>query len=106
MSFKAVDWAYAQGGMTMAQKAVLVALAFHFNSDEHCARPSQKTIAREISAARSTVQTAMQALEQDLGLVVTEVRVDANGRQTASLYYLPDFDPLSRPVTAELEFST
>lgn len=106
MSFKAVLWAYEQGEMSMPQKAVLVALAAHFNTDEHCARPSQKLIAREISASRSTVQAAMQALEHDLGLVVVEACLDDGGRQTASRYYLPDFDPLSRPLAAQLELST
>lgn len=103
MSVDAIDWAFQQEGMSVTQKIVLVSLGDHYNSRLHYAFPSHATLARRCSAARSTVQAALFDLENKLGLIVSESRVDKNGRQTSSRYYLPDFDPLSRPGAIDLE---
>lgn len=102
VSVEAIAWAFEQEGMSVTQKVVLVALGDHFNKQLHYAFPSHATLARRCSAARSTVQTALLDLENKLGLIVSESRVDKNGRQTSSRYYLPDFDPLSHPGAIEL----
>jgi len=103
VSVEAIEWAFQQEGMSVTQKAVLVSLGDHYNRKLHYAFPSHSTLARRCSAARSTVQTALLDLENKLGLIVSESRVDRNGRQTSSRYYLPDFDPLSRPGAIEID---
>lgn len=102
MSVEAIEWAFQQQGMSVTQKAVLVSLGDHYNRKLHYAFPSHATLAGRCSAARSTVQTALLDLENKLGLIVSESRVDKNGRQTSSRYYLPDFDPLSHPGAIEI----
>ncbi|PZE93904.1 hypothetical protein DEJ00_01410 [Curtobacterium sp. MCLR17_039] len=99
MSFKAVKWAYEQHGMTPGQKSVLVAIAFHFNEDEHCAWPSYPKLAEETELDRVTVWRAVHALDKQLGLVVVESR-RSDGRQTSNQYWLPDYDPQSKPSRA------
>lgn len=103
MSVEAIEWAFQQEGMSVTQKVVLVSIGDHFNRQLHYAFPSHAALARRCSAARSTVQTALSDLENKLGLIVSESRVDKNGRQTSSRYYLPDFDPLSRPGAIDID---
>jgi hypothetical protein len=98
VTFEAIKWAYEQDGLSGPQKSVLLAIAFHYNSEVRCAWPSHGVLARETSLAKSTVQSALSVLEDGLGLVVSRERVDADGRQTSSVYFLPNFDPMSRPT--------
>ncbi|QWS34042.1 helix-turn-helix domain-containing protein [Curtobacterium aetherium] len=98
MSFKAIEWAVKQE-TSPTQKAVLMMIAFHFNDAEHCSWPSHSLVATETNLGRSTVIRTVASLQGDLGLIEIEAREDPSGRKTSNRYYLPDYDPLSRPTS-------
>lgn len=86
MSFKAVNWAWDQKGLTSHQKLVLLALANRHNPDVGCF-PSLSKLVEDVEFSKSTVQRSIQRL-QELGLIRVEAGKRANGSQTSNRYYL------------------
>lgn len=86
MSFKAVNWAWDQKGLTPHQKLVLLALANRHNPDVGCF-PSLKKLVEDVEFSKSTVQRSLQKL-QELGLIRVEHATRQNGSQTSNRYHL------------------
>ena len=63
MSLQAITWAFAVRGISVAQKAVLLALADHADAAGRC-WPSLTTLSAKTCAARRTVINALSALEK------------------------------------------
>ena len=86
MSFKAVNWAWDQKGLTPHQKLVLLALANRHNPDVGCF-PSLNKLVEDVEFSKSTVQRSIQKL-QELGLIRVENAKRENGSQTSNRYHL------------------
>ena len=86
MSFKAVNWAWDQKGLTPHQKLVLLALANRHNPDVGCF-PSLNKLVEDVEFSKSTVQRSIQKL-QELGLIRVEHATRQNGSQTSNRYHL------------------
>lgn len=86
MSFKAVNWAWDQKGLTPHQKLVLLALANRHNPDVGCF-PSLNKLVEDVEFSKSTVQRSIQKL-QELGFIRVEEKHRDNGSQTSNRYYL------------------
>ena len=98
MSMKAYRWAKKQGGLTSAEKFVLVMLADYYNDAWSRAWPSLKTLAGDTALSVSTVQRALRGL-QEIGIVAAERwTFNDGGAQMNNRYLLPTFDPSSRPA--------
>lgn len=97
MSFKAVNWAWDQKGLTPHQKLVLLALANRHNPDVGCF-PSLNKLVEDVEFSKSTVQRSIQKL-QELGFIRVEEKHRENGSQTSNRYYL-NFEEGVRETTS------
>lgn len=93
MSFAAVNWAWEQRGLTAHQKLVLLALANRHNPDVGCF-PSLGKIAEDVEFSKSTVQRAIQGL-QERSLIRVQHSHRENGSQTSNRYFLAFEEGLS-----------
>lgn len=86
MSLEARNWARRIGGLSIAAKAVLMALADHADA-EGKAWPKLKTLAEITSMTERHVRRQIGVLE-GRGLVVREDRFRKDGGQTSNIYRL------------------
>lgn len=86
MSLEARNWARRIGGLSIAAKAVLMALADHADS-EGKAWPKLKTLAEITSMTERHVRRQIGVLE-GRGLLVREDRFRKDGGQTSNVYRL------------------
>lgn len=86
MSLEARNWARRVGGLSIAAKAVLMALADHADA-EGKAWPKLKTLAEITSMTERHVRRQIGVLE-GRGLVVREDRFRKDGGQTSNIYRL------------------
>jgi DNA-binding transcriptional ArsR family regulator len=94
MSLEARNWARRIGGLSIAAKAVLMALADHADA-EGKAWPKLKTLAEITSMTERHVRRQIGVLE-GRGLVVREDRFRKDGGQTSNIYRLA----IERPAPA------
>jgi|GEM_PF-6511508 len=87
MSIEAISWASRQQ-LPPRDKFVLVALCDHYNRDEQAAWMRQETLAEWTGYSRATVNAALDALERQHGLIRSETRRYADGRNAAKIYRL------------------
>ena len=101
MSLEARNWARRIGGLSIAAKAVLMALADHADA-EGKAWPKLKTLAEITSMTERHVRRQIGVLE-GRGLVMREDRFRKDGGQTSNVYRLaierpaPDREPANTP---------
>ena len=91
MSIQAVAWALEQDMPNAPLKLVLVALCNHADRDTGSCFPSIRTLMREASMSRSSVQRQIKALA-DAGIVEVGATFDKSGRQSSNGYRIV-FDP-------------
>lgn len=94
MSLEARNWARRIGGLSIAAKAVLMALADHADA-EGKAWPKLKTLAEITSMTERHVRRQIGVLE-GRGLVMREDRFRKDGGQTSNIYRLA----IERPTPA------
>lgn len=94
MSLEARNWARRIGGLSIAAKAVLMALADHADA-EGKAWPKLKTLAEITSMTERHVRRQIGVLE-GRGLVIREDRFRKDGGQTSNIYRLA----IERPTPA------
>jgi DNA-binding transcriptional ArsR family regulator len=94
MSLEARNWARRIGGLSIAAKAVLMALADHADA-EGKAWPKLKTLAEITSMTERHVRRQIGVLE-GRGLLVREDRFRKDGGQTSNIYRLA----IERPTPA------
>lgn len=87
MSLEARNWARRVGGLSIAAKAVLLALADHADV-EGKAWPKLKTLAEITSMTERHVRRQIGVLE-GRELVVREDRFRKDGGQTSNIYCVP-----------------
>jgi DNA-binding transcriptional MocR family regulator len=93
MSFPAIRFALDFPGLSLSERAVLVALADRASQSGHCF-PSQSYLAERSGAAVRTVRQALTSLEEK-GAIKRSARFDATGRTS------DDFLILMRRVPAK-----
>lgn len=93
MSLEARNWARRIGGLSIAAKAVLMALADHADA-EGKAWPKLKTLAEITSMTERHVRRQIGVLEER-GLLAREDRFRRDGAQTSNMYRLA----VERPAT-------
>ena len=87
MSVQAIDWALRLvKNVTPTQKLILICLANHAGPDGTC-WPSQTVVSEYSGLSRDAVNRNIKELES-LGLIGTERRKDADGRETTKIYRL------------------
>lgn len=91
MSHEASTWAYAQQGLKMGAKFVLVTLA-DLADEEHSCYPGVSKIAQRTGASRSAVIEYIKTLV-DAGLITKERRERKNGGRSSNRYYLTVREP-------------
>lgn len=84
MGYRDAEWAYALRGLTLAQKAVLVAICHRTDDKTHQTYVGQTTVADMLCGAPATVMRSLRALE-DLGLIRRERRSGRGGYRTSDL---------------------
>lgn len=87
MSIEAIAWA-SRLKLPPREKFVLVALCDHHNRDEQAAWMKQSTLAEWTGYSRATVNAALVALEDEHGLIKSETRRYADGRNASKIYRL------------------
>lgn len=88
MSSKLVGMALEAGGLTSAEKLILVVLADHCNKDG-TAWPSKSSIARKCGVTPRHVVRVVAKLES-LGILLRSSRKNAKGRQTSNVFHLSE----------------
>ena len=87
MSVQAIDWALRLvKNVSPTQKLILICLANHAGPDGTC-WPSQTVVSDYSGLSRDAVNRNIKELES-LGLIGTERRKDADGRETTKIYRL------------------
>lgn len=95
MSIKALQWAWEQNVPNSSRKLVLLALADRANDDGEC-WPGIASLSEKCSISRSTLIRAVEDLEEQGLLEVTNRPGDGSGRMT-NLYRLPIKAPIQKP---------
>ena len=102
MSLKAVNWAWSIGGLTPAEKLVLVRLADRARDGNYRCWPSVEGLAADCSTCERTARKALRSLERK-GLILT---VPSPGRSTNS-YQLAVANPANAaPLPRQITTST
>jgi hypothetical protein len=101
MSLEARNWARRIGGLSIAAKAVLMALADHADA-EGKAWPKLKTLAEITSMTERHVRRQIGVLEER-GLLAREDRFRRDGAQTSNMYRLAIERPAGKSEPADKE---
>lgn len=93
MSVKALEWASNVQGISRRAKIVLKEIANRYNDKKGRAWPSQARMARDTGYSRSTINRALNELEEK-GLIIRIASFDTNSQaRTSNRYFLPQYAP-------------
>lgn len=104
MSIEAIAAARKIRDIPSRDKFVLMALADYAN-DRYLAWPSLETLSEWTCMSRSTVARALEALEDDHGLVRSQRRFRENGSETSKRYFLAFMGHRNPPPERHLDGS-
>lgn len=99
MSVKALEWASTVRGISRLEKTILKEIANRYNEQKGRAWPSQNRMSRDTGYSRSSINRALNGLEEK-GLIARFASFDSTtGARSSNRYFLPKYEPHAVPVS-------